>query len=50
MGSGSKFSIKPTGCIALGIYFSRFPHSLSININLICYSIYMGFGKGYDER
>ena len=50
MGSGSKFSITLVRGIALGIYFSGFPHAVSVNINLICFSIYMGFGKGYDER
>lgn len=49
MGAGSKFSIDTTDGIGLGFHISRFPHQLSININLICINIYFGFGKGYDE-
>lgn len=50
MGSGSKFQIKFTrGSVGLGFFISRFPHQLSIDITLICISIYIGFGKGYDE-
>jgi hypothetical protein len=49
MGSGDKFSVSVTDGFGLGIYIDRFPHSLSIQINLIKISIYIGFGKGYDE-
>ena len=50
MGSPDKFSLRkiPEG-IALGIFISRFPHALSINILLFKYDIYIGLGKGYDE-
>jgi len=50
MGSGSKFQISFTrGSVGLGFFISRFPHQLSIDITLVCISIYIGFGKGYDE-
>ena len=49
MGSGSKFSIDWIQGFGLGLYVSRFPHQLSINISLIKVGIYIGFGKGYDE-
>jgi hypothetical protein len=51
MGSGEKFQIDwwTKGSIGLGIWISNFPHELSIQITLLKVSIYMGFGKGYDE-
>lgn len=49
MGSGPRFEIKPMHGFGVGIYFDKFPHALSININLIKITIYIGFGKGYDE-
>lgn len=49
MGSGSKFEITKMEGLGLGIYVSRFPHQLSININFIVWNVYLGFGKGYDE-
>jgi hypothetical protein len=49
MGSGDKFQFNWMSGIGLGIHFDRFPHQLSINIMLIKASIYIGFGKGYDE-
>jgi len=49
MGSGPRFEIAPLDGFSLGIYASRFPHSISINISLIKINIYIGFGKGYDE-
>lgn len=53
MGSGSRFRIQWVrdcfGGVGLGIYVSRFPHELSIDISLVLVHIYIGFGKGYDE-
>lgn len=49
MGSGSKFEINKLQGFGLGIYVDRFPHTVSINITLFIISIYIGFGKGYDE-
>jgi hypothetical protein len=50
MGSGSRFQIDfMHGQVGLGLFISRFPHQLSIDIGLICFRIYIGFGKGYDE-
>lgn len=49
MGSGSKFKFSKMEGVGLGVYISRFPHQLSININFIMWNLYIGFGKGYDE-
>lgn len=49
MGSGSKFEITIIKGFGLAIYVDRFPHQLSINLTIACFSVYMGFGKGYDE-
>jgi hypothetical protein len=49
MGSGPRFQISRIDGFGLGIYVGRFPHSISININLIMINVYIGFGKGYDE-
>ena len=49
MGSGPRFSITMLEGFGLGIYVGRFPHAVSININLIKINVYIGFGKGYDE-
>ena len=49
MGSGSRFFVSATKGVYVGIYISRFPHSLSICISLILINIYIGFGKGYDD-
>ena len=50
MGSGNRFNItRIRGSIGLGIFIGRFPHKLSIDIMLITHTIYIGFGKGYDE-
>jgi hypothetical protein len=52
MGSGPRFQISRInglGLGGLGIYVSRFPHSVSISISIIVINIYIGFGKGYDE-
>lgn len=49
MGSGSKFSVQFSKGFGIGLYIDTFPHTLSINISLICIHFYFGFGKGYDE-
>jgi hypothetical protein len=51
MGSGDKFKIgwMHGFGFGLGVHVDRFPHQLSINIILLKVSIYIGFGKGYDE-
>lgn len=50
MGSGSRFEIyRHLDCFSLGVSINRAPHELSINIGLTFFSIYIGFGKGYDE-
>lgn len=50
MGSGDKFSIGFTKGFGLAIYVDRFPHEVSINLLIGCINVYLGFGKGYDER
>ncbi len=49
MGSPDRFEIRKMQGYGLGIYFDRFPHNVSVNICLIKFSIYLGFGKAYDE-
>ena len=49
MGSGSKFQINMIKGLGLAVYVNTFPHALSINVTLLCFNIYLGFGKGYDE-
>ena len=49
MGSGDKFSVFRTGGLGFGVVFARFPHTFSVTILFLFWSIYLGFGKGYDE-
>lgn len=49
MGSGDRFSLWKISGLGLGIFFDRFPHRISITIQLIKFGIYIGIGKGYDE-
>ena len=51
MGSGPRFEIsRMREQIGVGITISRFPHALSIYIMLGFFSVYFGFGRGYDEN
>ena len=49
MGSGSRFQISLQKGFGLAVFADRFPHQVSINLLIGCISIYIGFGKGYDE-
>ena len=49
MGSGSRFEISFVKGFGLAMYVDRFPHAVSFNILVGFVSIYIGFGKGYDE-
>ena len=49
MGAGSKFEIGFTKGFGLAVYVDCFPHELSINLLIGCVTVYLGFGKGYDE-
>lgn len=52
MGSGDKFRIAwmDSRIFALGVSVGRMcEHEWSIHIDLIKVSIYIGFGKGYEE-
>jgi hypothetical protein len=50
MGSGDKFQFTVVRAFGFAIYYDQFPHQHSIGILLGCFSIYLGFGKGYDEQ
>ena len=49
MGAGDKFRFDVTPTFGLGFYVSRFPHQLSLGVHVLWFSVYLGFGKGYDE-
>jgi hypothetical protein len=49
MGSGPRFSISTTKGLGLAVYFDRFPHEVSINLLIGFFTVYIGFGKGYDN-
>lgn len=53
MGSGKRFRIvwwESYPVVALGVSIAlRSEHEVSIRIDLIKASIYIGFGKGYEE-
>ena len=51
MGSGDKlrFTFEPkVFCIGFAI-INKGEHRLSVYVNLAWWTLYMGFGKGYDE-
>ena len=50
MGSGDKFSVGFAKGFGLAVYYDRFPHEHSFIIVIGCFNIYIGLGKGYDER
>lgn len=53
MGSGKKLRFKyfSESYISLGIFIGHnTEHTWSINIDLIKFGIYIGIGKGYDQR
>jgi hypothetical protein len=50
MGAGDKFSVDFHKYFSLGISISRWPHDWSITLSLVFVTIYVGFGKGYDEK
>lgn len=50
MGSGPKFSVDFHKYFSLGLSVARWPHDWSITLSLVCVTIYIGIGKGYDER
>jgi len=50
MGSGEKFQVSLIKGLGLAVYVGTFPHALSITITVLCFSIYIGIGKGYDEN
>ena len=51
MGSGSKFTVvSHYDAIGLGLYISKFPFALTVNVTFLFWHISLGFGKGYDEN
>ena len=50
MGSGDRFDYGLVRGFGLAVYLDRFPHDYSFNIVIGCFYIYIGIGKGYDER
>ena len=50
MGSGDKIQFSITNGFGLAVYFSKFPHEYCATILIGCFNIYIGFGKGYEER
>lgn len=50
MGSGPRFSISTTKGFGLAVYFDRFLHELSFTVLIGFFTVYIGFGKGYDEQ
>jgi len=50
MGSGSKFKLSVRKALGIGIYLDTFPHTISINITFLCFILYIGLGKGYNEK
>lgn len=50
MGSGDRFSFGVTKGFGLAIYVDKFPHEYCATILIGCFLIYLGFGKGYDEK
>lgn len=49
MGSGERFEVFRSDGVGFGFYVSRFPFSLTINLNLLLWVVSIGFGKGYDQ-
>lgn len=49
MGSGRRFGISTTKGFGLAVYFDRYPHEVSISLLIAFVTVYIGFGKGYDE-
>lgn len=49
MGSGDKFQFNVTDSFGIGFRVSRFPHKVSIDLQFLVFTVYIGFGKGYDE-
>lgn len=49
MGSGPRFAIGVCKGFGFAVYVDNFPHKVSLSITVLCFSIYLGFGKGYDE-
>lgn len=49
MGSGDRFTLDITSGFGFGIYVSRWPFALSIDVQITWLHLSLGFGKGYDE-
>jgi hypothetical protein len=50
MGSGQRFRFYSNADgLGVGVYVSRFPFALTINVRLLFWGFQLAFGKGYDE-
>ena len=49
MGSGDKFQFNVTDSFGLGFRISRWPHQVSIDLQFLMFTVYIGIGKGYDQ-
>lgn len=49
MGSGKKFEVYQSEGYGLGIHFMKFPFQYTLFLELICITVRIGFGKGYNE-
>lgn len=49
MGSGERIKFNKTSSFGFGVYLSRFPFDWTLDFHFVCWSLSIGFGKGYDE-
>lgn len=49
MGSGKRFMFYTMRAFGIGVYISRFPFSLTIDLHFLVFGLQLAFGKGYDE-
>lgn len=50
MGSGSRISLARNPYFGLGAYVDKWPFSVTIGVQVGFWILYLGFGKGYEER
>lgn len=49
MGSGDRITVYRTGSFGVGVAVARFPFALTINVQVLCWGLSIGFWKGYDQ-
>lgn len=50
MGSGSRIRLARNPYFGLGAYVDKWPFSVTIGFQIGFWILYLGFGKGYEER